>query len=314
MFRNLQTKLKYDHGLILQRVCIRLQGSPDDFRKDRGYAARHIVPPEAESHNGAVPGPAPARIGHPRPLPATGLFRRRIPRGRLRPLPGRLENPLHHRPDGRASRMEDRAGDRTRDVGHRRGAYAGRLRPLQGDRRRQARRIHQPVLCPALLLQHLGRKHHPAVRIRHAEDPQSFPRRGVRHLLRRGAVLHQLPAANPETLRVQIRLPEMSGIPAGAGTRRPTAANWSTGSAPTAVRSSLRRATPAKSSRKTRYGRPRHGAMRRSTSTPASHTASPTPWGCATRMRDGNTAPGSGQATASATTRSTSRGGSISNG
>ena len=38
MFRNLQTKLKYDHGLILQRVCIRLQGSPDDFRKDRGYA------------------------------------------------------------------------------------------------------------------------------------------------------------------------------------------------------------------------------------------------------------------------------------
>ena len=210
MFRNLQTKLKYDHGLILQRVCIRVQGSPDDFRKDRGYAARHIVPPEAESHNGAVPGPAPARIGHPRPLPATGLFRRRIPRGRLRPLPGRLENPLHHRPDGRASRMEDRAGDRTRDVGHRRGAYAGRLRPLQGDRRRQARRIHQPVLCPALLLQHLGRKHHPAVRIRHAEDPQSFPRRGVRHLLRRGAVLHELPAANPETLRVQIRLPEMS--------------------------------------------------------------------------------------------------------
>ena len=102
--------------------------------------------------------------------------------------------------------------------------------------------------------------------------------------------------------------------PAGAGTRRPTAANWSTGSAPTAVRSSLRRAMPAKSSRKTRCGRPRHGAMRRSTSTPASHTASPTPWGCATRMRDGNTAPGSGRATASATTRSTSRGGSISNG
>lgn len=65
---------------------------------------------------------------------------------------------------------------------------------------------------------------------------------------------------------------------------------------------------------KTRCGRPRHGAMRRSTSTPASHTASPTPWGCATRMRDGNTAPGSGRATASATTRSTSRGGSISNG
>lgn len=64
MFRNLQTKLKYDHGLILQRVCIRVQGSPDDFRKDRGYAARHIAP-EAEIHNGAVPGPAPARIGHP---------------------------------------------------------------------------------------------------------------------------------------------------------------------------------------------------------------------------------------------------------
>ena len=63
MFRNLQTKLKYDHGLILQRVCIRLQGSPDDLWKDRGYAARHIAP-EAEIHNGAVPGPAPARIGH----------------------------------------------------------------------------------------------------------------------------------------------------------------------------------------------------------------------------------------------------------
>lgn len=148
--------------------------------------------------------------GTPRPLPATGLFRRRIPRGHLRPLPGRLENPLHHRSAGRASRMEDRAGDRTRDMGHRRGAYAGRLRPLQGDRRRQARRIHQPVLCPALLLQHLGRKHHPAVRIRHAEDPQPFPRRGVRHLLRRGAVLHQLPAADTETLRVQIRIPEVS--------------------------------------------------------------------------------------------------------
>ena len=105
--------------------------------------------------------------------------------------------------------MAHRTGDRARNVGHRGAAHAGRLRPLQGDRRRQARRIHQPDLRPALLLQHLGREHHPAVRLRHPEDPQPLPRRGVRHLFGRGTVLHEQPAADSQALRLQIRLAQV---------------------------------------------------------------------------------------------------------
>lgn len=192
-------------------VCIRVQGSPDDFRKDRGIC-----------------GTAHRTARKPKVITALCLALLLLASGtpvrsqqRVYFVDGYHGGVYGHYPvawktrfitDQMAAHPEWRIGleiePETWDtVEVRTPADYARFKAIAADRRVG---IHQPVLCPALLLQHLGRKHHPAVRIRHAEDPQSFPRRGVRHLLRRGAVLHQLPAANPETLRVQIRLPEMS--------------------------------------------------------------------------------------------------------
>ena len=138
------------------------------------------------------------------------ILRRRIPRRSVRPLPHSHLHAVHERPATPTSVLAHRFRDRTRDLGHRKGAYTRGLSRIQTHDLWPPDGIYQPDIRPALPLQHRGREHHQTVCLRHAQAARPLPRHACRHIQRRGTVLYELSAAGAQPVRVSLCGPQVS--------------------------------------------------------------------------------------------------------